>query len=186
MILNFINTNKVIATVSILVVMIGCFVYKNEQFYTQDERYKLIHTADGFELFFYSNDGEEIFYKNYTLEPNIVNIGENLYKISASSGVDSVYTIFINTEQSKISKPYFNLLFNDKNTVAFMENRVILLTDMFKREKIYKRIERDFSDTAVPQSAILSIKMIDNTIYLKYLKGEAYEVVDEEITIKKN
>lgn len=58
------------------------------------------------------------------------------------------------------------------------------LTDIFEQGLLNKRIERDFTETADPMSAILSIKMIDDkTIELSYYSGADYSERTENITL---
>ena len=52
--------------------------------------------------------------------------------------------------------------------------------DIFKEGILYQEITRDFSKTADPMSAIISVDMIDSeNIQLRYYKGKTFAIESE-------
>lgn len=157
--------------ISFILILSGCVNHKAD--------YVLNETDNGYELMFYEESGDVFFTENYTKEPAIDCI-DSIYKVTNSTGSNSNYTYFVNPENSAISETYFNLLFSDNEIIAFLEDGTIFVTDMFGNI-VYAEIKRDFSPTAVPQSAILDFTRTDDTISITYLEGEELKKVTEEI-----
>jgi len=145
--------------------------------------YEICENQEGKELIFYSDDNYELFRKQYLELPDIERIDDNLYKIVYSTGVNCNYTVFIDVKKSKVTAPYFNLLFSNKDKVAFMENGTVFLSDIFDNGKVYAKIDREFSATAVPQSAVCYFELQNDTVYIEYLMGEKLEFIREQIRI---
>lgn len=60
----------------------------------------------------------------------------------------------------------------------------MILTDIFEEGILYQEIYRDFSETADPMSAILDIKLEDEThVRLEYCEGKAYTDVNEVVEL---
>ncbi len=174
MILNSTKISGLIMCVIFCIILIisGCAV---------KDKYTINNIDLGYELVLYSDDGNELLRQTYQKEPTIIKVSDSTYKIINSTGVDSNYTFFVDTKNNQISKTYFNLLFSDANMVAVFENNKLTVTDLFDNKKIYIEIERDFSKTAVPQSAILSVDIFKDKICVKYLMGDKFEEIYEEI-----
>lgn len=151
--------------------------------------YTITECEDGsVEVEFFSEDSQIIYQEKFVYADHLCveNVNKDLYKIVYTTGVNSNYTVFVDVAKLKASTPYFNLLFNNENMVAFMEKKRIYLTDIFNSGKIYASINRDFTETAVPQSAIISFDINDDMIYLTYFSGKDYEEKNEQIEVKCN
>ncbi len=61
-----------------------------------------------------------------------------------------------------------------------MEDRALIICDIFDKEVFCKKIVRDFTKTADPVSAVISITLNEEGQFvLEYYQGEAYNVVTE-------
>lgn len=177
MTLNFTNINKFILGLFICGVLFIGVTCSNPCGYT------IKHRTDDFELTIYSNSGEIIVNRIFKLEPIVSNINDNIYRCVISTGSNSSYTFFVNTKDEKISEDYFNLLFYNKTDIVFLENDTIYVTDMFDKENVKLEITRNFLQTAVPQSAIISAKIEKGFLCIEYFKNENYETICERIPL---
>ncbi len=185
MFLRSINISKVFICFVFVILFSGCEIYENQTLQESIQKYEIKELNNRFEIVFYTTDNhKELFRKTFVNEPLVVELKKNLFKVVVSSGVNSNYSFFVDVEKSQISTFFFNLLYNDANRVAFLKDKTIFVTDIFNDENFYTEIERDFSETAVPQSAILSFEIIDNIIHIKYLTGKDYTEIYEEIGVK--
>lgn len=83
-----------------------------------------------------------------------------------------------------MSDTYFNPILIDNKYIAYMEERNLIIRDIFNQGILNKRIERDFANTADAMSAVLSIQRLnDEDFVINYLKGEDYESVTEIIPL---
>ena len=114
----------------------------------------------------------------------ITQIKDGLYRINNSSGSNSNYTFFVDNLFGNVSDTYFNLLYSNEELLVYLEDGVVFVTDIFDVQKKRAEIKRDFSVTAVPQSAILSTDVKENKLCIEYLKGNTYERVYEEILLE--
>ncbi|MCM1091209.1 MAG: hypothetical protein NC092_02215 [Butyrivibrio sp.] len=65
-----------------------------------------------------------------------------------------------------------------------MEGGQLILSDIFDRDLLYMTISRDFTKTANPMSAIISVEMQEEgNVVLLYYQGEACEEKSEIITL---
>lgn len=182
---NFTNIIKVFVCFVLLISVIGCEVCENQASTISNHQYEINELNSAFELVFYTTDSQkELIRKTFMNEPLVLEIKKNLFKVVISSGVNSSYSFFVDVEKEQVSDLFFNLLYNDTRRVAFLKDKTIIFTGIFNCEKIIAEIERDFSETAVPQSAILSFEVTDDVIHIKYLMGEDYTEVYEDIKIK--
>lgn len=167
-----------------IILVSGCEARENQVLQTSIQQYEIKEFNNEFELIFYTADNhKELFRKTFVNEPSVVNLKKNLFKVVASSGVNSNYCFFVDLEEAQVSNFFFNLLYNDTSRLAFLKDKTIFLTDIFNAEKVYAEIERDFLETAVPQSAVLSFEIKDNVIHIKYLTGKDYAETYEEIPL---
>ena len=176
MISNFININRII-----------CFLFSIILTITNSNTktpYILHNKVDCYELKFYNKNGEDFFSKSFAQKPVIIKVDDSLYKIIQSTGSNSNYTFFVNVVDASYSETYFNLLYHDNEKAVFLKNNIIYVTELFDSQNILAIIKRDFSITAVPQSAIMNLEIVDDTIYINYLSGPTFEEVNEEIPLK--
>lgn len=150
-------------------------------------QYSCKEVNDGYELTLYSSSNELVFSEVFSKEPGISWVTENVLGISISVGSPATYVFYFNTENSDISKTYFNPIIVGDNYVAYMENGELILSDIFYEDLMKMRITRNFTKTANPMSAVVQIEMIDSqNIILTYYNGVDFTVVEETIKIENN
>lgn len=139
-------------------------------------------TSKGHRLTLYDKEHGEILSESYPKDTWIAGVSEDVLEIVISVGSPARYTFYFNRETAEISDTFFNAkLFGDKY-IAYMEDRTLILSDIFKEGILYQEITRDFSETADPMSAIISVEMIDSeNIRLEYYRGEEFAVEEEII-----
>ncbi len=147
-------------------------------------RYTCKEVTDGFELKLYGRENEEIYSFVYPKEPNIGKISDNVMEISISTGTESVYLLYFDRKNGKISDVYYNAIPIEDKYVAYMDDHEKLKIESMFGQEFYAEIERDYSRAAAPGYQIARIKLIDEeTIFLRYLKGRDYEWVMEIICL---
>lgn len=150
----------------------------------QNNRYMCIAVEEGFEVTFFDSTHEIIFSECYPMEPAINQVADNVFEVSISVGSPATYVFYIDMVNAEISETFFNPLFIEARYIAYMEDSELILRDVFNDDLLCMAISRDFTKTANPMSAIISVKMQDkNTIKLSYYKGDNYEETSEIITI---
>lgn len=96
------------------------------------------------------------------------------------------YTSFYNIKSEKLSNPYDTPVLAYKNKVIYVDNNRLIIRDIFNKKKYYKVIERKFTETVPPSSAIRSITYISNLeIELEYYSGKDYTKYEETIDLNK-
>lgn len=129
--------------------------------------------SDGYELNLYSKSKEKVFSAIYPKEPGIKEVSEDILQISISLGSPACYVFYFNETNAEISETFFNPIYFGDKYVAYMENEKLVLKDVFDEGLVYKEIERDFTKTADPISAIIKIEMLnDGNILLKYYRED--------------
>ena len=128
-------------------------------------------------------DNGEILYNQSLLDYrySVNEIQDGLFKVYTWFGTNADYTVFVDTKYDKVSKGYSNLLCHDEKNVVYCENNKVFVADMFNDDKIHLSISRDFSETFTLNSAITYIELKGDMLCIRYLKGEEYKEVYEEI-----
>lgn len=144
--------------------------------------------ADGYNLTLYDKAGKEVYSCICPKEPWIKEVSEEILEVGISTGSPATYVFYFNRDTSEISDVYFNSILLENKYVVYMEdNGEFILTDIFKKGQLYKKIVRDFSKTINSTAAIINIEFLDdNHILLQYYKGS--EMIEEseiiELTIQ--
>lgn len=111
-------------------------------------------------------------------------ISEGVLGIKISVGSSATYSYYFDKETAEISPAYFNPIIVENKYVAYMEDGILIFTDLFQRGSVYMEIERNFAERANPIDAVIGIKMVDhNTIELEYYEGEDFTEKSEQIPL---
>ncbi|MDE7254230.1 MAG: hypothetical protein K2O32_14995 [Acetatifactor sp.] len=146
--------------------------------------YSCVSVEEGFEVTFYSRTNKKFFSECYPQEPVISQVADHIFEVSISVGSPAAYIFYVDIENGELSETFFNPLFFGKCCVAYMEDGQLVLRDIFNKDLLYMTISRDFTRTANPMSAIISIEIQDGgDVVLSYYKGENFEETSEVITI---
>lgn len=150
----------------------------------ENNHYSCVSVEEGFEVTFYNRTNKIIFSECYPQEPVIRQVADNIFEVSISVGSPATYIFYVDIENGELSETFFNPLFFGKRCVAYMEDGQLVLRDIFNKDLFYMTISRDFTKTANPMSAIISIEMQDGgDVVVSYYKGENFEETSEIITI---
>lgn len=170
--MNKIKVNNKIIVLAIAISLFICYINKK----SNRENIAVNAVKDEYQITLYNNRGKMILSETYPVEPGIREIDKDILEISISTGSPSRYSYYFNKESSKISRTFFNpIIWGDENIAYMEEDHILILSDMFEQGIIYKQIQRDFTETADPISAIISIEMLDDeNIELKYYSGANY------------
>lgn len=152
-----------------------------------NSQYTCEKTVDGYEVTLFDRKNNTVFDMVYPKEPWIREIDDDILEIGISTGLPSSYVFYFDKETSKISDTYFNSILLDSKYIAYMDDGELVISDLFDKRVFYKKITRDFTKTANPSSAIISIELVDEeNLIIDYYKGEDYEEVAEVISFAEN
>lgn len=149
-----------------------------------EDYYKVIKSDDkSYTIILYDKNKNVVHQETVVKEPYISLEDEKVIRITNSLGSPLNYTYFYDVVSSKISPVYENALLVEKDKVVFMKDNVLIVSDIFNKDLFYKEIRRNFSQTAVPSSAIVSVKFVEPTkLQLNYLEGKNFveksEIID--------
>lgn len=94
------------------------------------------------------------------------------------------YTYFYDVLTSTLSPVYENIYCIYDTKVAYFSEGVLIVRDFMDKEIYYKEIGRDWSATAVPSSAIVSVEFIEeDVIEIQYFEGSEYKEMKEVINL---
>ncbi len=134
----------------------------------------------GYHLTLYDKEHSEVLSEDYPDSLWIDGVSEDVLEIGISVGSPANFTYYFNKETAEISETFFNAILVGDKYIAYMEDRTLILLDIFKEGILYQEITRDFSKTADPMSAIISVDMIDSeNIQLRYYKGKTFAIESE-------
>jgi len=152
-----------------------------------EDYYKVIKSDDqSYTVILYDKNKNIIHQETVTKEPYISSEDEKIIRVTNSLGSPLNYIYFYDVVSSKISPVYENALLAENNKVVFMKDNVLIVSDIFNKDLFYKEIKRDFSQTAVPSSAIVSVKFVEPTkLQLNYLEGKDFVEKSEIIDLNK-
>ena len=95
----------------------------------------------------YDKAGQKVYSTVYPKEPWIKKITEDILEIGISTGSPARYVFYFHKESAKISDTYFNAKLLGNKYVAYMEDKNLIVTDIFREGIIYQRIERFFRNS---------------------------------------
>ncbi|MBQ3110957.1 MAG: hypothetical protein IJC69_07440 [Clostridia bacterium] len=156
--------------------------------FNKNDGYEILYDKDGtYNITFTKDNGDILYNQSVDYRHEVTEVGENLYNVCYWSGTNARYDVFVDLKEERVSQEYFNLLCYDEDKVVYCEDDAIVVDHMFGTEKIcITRIKRDFSDTFHLSSAIANAELNGDILSLRYLKGENFEEVSEEIDIYKD
>lgn len=148
---------------------------------------KVIKRNDNsYTIILYDKNKEIVHQEKVTKEPYINLEDENVIRVTNSLGSPLNYTYFYDVMSSQISPIYENALLIENDKIIFMKDNVLIVSNISNKDLYYKEIKRDFSQTAVPSSAIVSIKFVEPTkLELNYLEGKDFTEKSETIDLSK-
>lgn len=167
-----------------ILILIGIGILSHLVLNKEMAKVTCIELEEGYQLTLYDKRGNVFFELATPVQPGITDLPNNITEISISVGSPARYVFYYDRQNCKMSDTYFNPILIDNKFIAYMEERDLIIVDIFNQEILYKRIVRDFTETADAMSAVMSIQCLEEeTFVINYLKGEDYESITEIIPI---
>lgn len=164
-----------------------------EELDAKDDQISFEKVEDGYELTLYDKESRAVYSEVYPADSRLIRqgllwvneISEGVLEIKISVGSSATYIYYFDKESAELSPTYFNPIIVNNKYVAYMEDGVLIFTDLFQRGSVYMEIERNFAERANPIDAVIGIKMVDhNTIELEYYEGEDFTEKSEQIPLE--
>jgi hypothetical protein len=119
-------------------------------------------------------------------EPHVSKLENDIIQVTISYGSPFYTTYFYNTKANLISKAYDTPVLIDKDKIVFVQNKKLIVSDIFDKAIYFKEVERNFSETVPPSSAIVSAKFINsNELQIDYYEGKDFTEKSEIIDLSK-
>lgn len=170
-------TKRIIIAISILV-CIG--ILSHSVLYKEMGKVTCTELDEGYQVTLYDKNGNVSFELETLVQPGITDLANNITEVSISVGSPARYVFYYDRLNCNMSDMYFNPILIDNKYIAYMEERNLIIRDIFNQGILSKRIVRDFANTADAMSAVMSIQRLDEgNFVINYLKGEDYESITE-------
>ncbi|MEL4106284.1 hypothetical protein AAFA46_05510 [Oscillospiraceae bacterium WX1] len=146
--------------------------------------YEVSKVENGYIVYLFDKNKNIVSMEELPREPYISIIDNNI-RITESLGSPLNYSYFYDVKTNKISPIYENVLLIGYGNVVYMKNKQLIISNIYDASILYQEVKRNFSNTAVPSSAILSLNFVDsNKLEIDYLKGENFTETTEIIVLK--
>lgn len=133
----------------------------------------------------YNAQGEAVYSeKDLYREPIIKELGDDIISIGHSAGTGLFIVQYYDKLNDKFSEVFTNPLDLKNNKVIYFTKNNLVVQNIYKKSKYYKKIKLNATDTADPSNVIKSAKFIDdNTIRVTYFTGTDYKEVTETLQL---
>lgn len=134
----------------------------------------------------FDNEGKLVDDLTNPKEPSIHLLTNNVMQIIIYYGSPFYYTYFYNIENGNISQAYDTPVLAKGNKIVYIDRKKLIVKDIFDEEKYYKEIERNFTETVPPSSAISKANFIsDHELKINYYEGKNYNKKKETLDLDK-
>lgn len=126
------------------------------------------------------DEKNKIVYKEkFEKEPFIEIIDKHIIRVTISIGSPLNYTYFYDISSKKESPVYENALLGENNKIVIVKDKKLIVSDYMGKKIYLKKVIKNLADTAVPASAIISVKISNkNKIEIVYLNKEFEEITE--------
>ncbi len=147
------------------------------------EYYKITkHSDREYSLILYGKGKNVIKEEEYPKEPSVNLLKDGILQVTISTGSPASYVHYFDIISNKVSDVYFNPILAQNGKIVYMNEGELIVSDIFDKTKIFKKIIRDFSPTANPASAVLGARFQEgNKLYIDYLSGAEEKETSEII-----
>jgi hypothetical protein len=119
-------------------------------------------------------------------EPHVKELEKDVIQFIISYGSPFYTTYFYDTKANLISQAYDTPVLVDKGRIVIVEGNKLIVSDIFDKDLYYKEVERNFSQTVPPSSAILTAKFVNSDkLQIDYYEGEDFTEKSEIIDLSK-
>jgi len=123
---------------------------------------------------------------NVPKEPHVKKLGNGIIQVTISYGSPFYYTYFYDTKANLISQAYDTPVLVDKSKIVLVQGKKLIVSDIFDKTLYFKMVERNFSETVPPSSAIVNAKLINsNELQIDYYEGKDFTERSEIIDLNK-
>ena len=151
----------------------------------EKETGRILHqeTEEGNVVILYDKQDHVIAIIDVIEKTSILQLTDNLFEIVQSVGSPARYVFYYDAQTYKISDVFFNPILIENQYIAYIENGELIIRDIFDEGTFCKKITRDFTETADPTSAIISITLEkEGQFVIEYYQGEDYKMETEIIS----
>ena len=151
----------------------------------ENETGRILHqeTEDGKVVILYDKQDHVIDTIDVIEKTSILQLTDDLFEIVQSVGSPARYVFYYDAQTCKISDVFFNPILIENQYIAYIENGELIIRDIFDEGTFCKKITRDFTETADPTSAIISITLEkEGQFVIEYYQGEDYKIQTEIIS----
>lgn len=181
MILNFASINKKIKIINIIMVLIlGLILCQKVFSEPMISKHTLVQNKDKtFNLKVFDEKNKVVYQEKFEKEPYVEVLKKQVVLIKISVGSSQNYTYFYDIVTKKTSGVYDNaLLIKDGKVIYLIEDKLII-SDYMRTKKYLSKKLKDLANTAVPASAILSVKSLNkNKVEVVYYDHNFDEIVE--------
>lgn len=119
-------------------------------------------------------------------EPHVNILENDIIQVTISYGSPFFTTYFYDTKANLVSQAYDTPVLIDKGKIVLVQSKKLIVSDIFDKALYFKEIERSFSETVPPSSAIVSAKFINsNELQIDYYEGKNFTEKSEIIDLSK-
>ena len=155
----------------------------NCEFEKETGRISHQETEDGNVVILYDKQDHVIDTIDVIEKTGIHQLTDNLFEIVQSVGSPARFVFYYDAQTCKISDVFFNPILIENQYIAYIENGELIIRDIFDEGTFCKKITRDFTETADPTSAIISITLEkEGQFVIEYYQGEDYKMETEIIS----
>lgn len=152
-----------------------------------EELYSIIKNEDGtYTVKLFDKNKEVIDENTVPKEPHVNKLENDLIQVIISYGSPFYTTYFYDTKDNLISQAFDTPVLIDKGKIVLVQNKKLIVSDIFDKALYFKEVERNFSETVPPSSAIISAKFINsNELQIDYYEGSDFTEKSEVIDLSK-
>ncbi|MCM1232913.1 MAG: hypothetical protein NC489_22535 [Ruminococcus flavefaciens] len=166
--------------------------YQKSEYDKYGEQYSRIETEDGkFAITLYDKENNVVYTEAWSMLPWVAEVTDDILQIGITGGSVSAIIFYYDKERAIVSPFYTESFYLGDNYVAYMEDEgTLILTDIFEEGELYKKINRNFSDSRHLGGMRISIKNVtmitlngQDIVVLEYYEGEERELITEIILL---
>jgi len=175
----------------------ACESFKGEQPKTeselilvQNEYYTIKKKNNEYIGMIYDVNGNIMKKEIFKKEPRVRLVSPEIVELNNGGG-NETWTIFFDVAKLLTSPVYSNvslIYINNEKMIVYMDfidgALKLVIRDIFDKKNYYREIVRDFSEVAIPNDALINVKVItDNILRITYLVGDDYTEKEEDIAL---
>lgn len=118
-------------------------------------------------------------------EPHVNKLEDDIIQVTISYGSPFYTTYFYDTKANLISQAYDTPVLVDNGKIVMVQSKKLIVSDIFDKALYCKEVERNFSETIPPSSAIVAKFINLYELQIDYLEGKDFIKKSEVIDLSK-